>query len=121
MPALLFTEVKTRELFNYLADSFIHDNSFENLNPEASGWRILAELARNSGLATSRLHGRTGGQIGSSPLIKELLSGGYVEIKTFPGERGHGGEVTRFRVRYENDCVKSYVKTLSVMKSEVMR
>ena len=116
-----FADVKTRTIFSYQCESFVQDNAVKNLNPESSGWRTLAELANNSGIAVSSLYGRVGGKIGANPMIKELLSSGYVEMKTFPGERGRGGEVTRFRIKHEVNAVRNYANLLAKMKSEVLR
>jgi tetratricopeptide (TPR) repeat protein len=115
-----FSDAKTRSLFNYLLDSFVRDNSVENLNPDSSGWRTLVELAKNAGVPTSSLYGRAG-QVGSSPLVRELLASGYVESKIFPGERGRGGEVSRFRVKYENAEVRIYAHQLAKMKNDMLR
>jgi tetratricopeptide (TPR) repeat protein len=116
-----FKDIKTRSLFNYLSDSFLQDNAIKNRSPESSGWRTLGELAENTGVPTSSLYRKTGGQLGSSPLIRELLISGYVESKTFPGERGRGGEVTRFRIKYENAEIRNYAQRLVKVRSEMLR
>jgi tetratricopeptide (TPR) repeat protein len=113
-----FKDVKARNLFNFLSDSFFQDNTVQNLSPESSGWRTLGELAENTGVPTSSLYKKIGGHQGSSPLIRELLLSGCVESKIFLGERGRGGEVNRFRIKYEDPVVRNYVQRLIRIRSE---
>ena len=116
-----FAEVKTRTIFDFLVDSYIQDHGVKDLNPGSSGWRTLGDLAKNVGLARSTLYGKIGGQVGSTPAIRELVSSHLVIAKSFPGERGRGGEVTRFRINYDRDEVRNYVQELSDMKARVLK
>jgi CRP-like cAMP-binding protein len=103
-----FKSQRTKRLFEYLVDSFVEDYMRKRYAYENSGWRGLADAARELKVAASSLygkHGETGHTVG------ELLRRGLAEMRTFRGERGRGGEVTRVRVAYERDPVREYVRT----------
>ena len=95
----------SRAVFENLVDSFIDDYMVKKFVAEKCGWRSAIEISRASGISQSVLYGRHG-KIGSA--LEEPIRRGIVETRYFPGERGRGGEVLRFRIMYEKEPVKSY-------------
>lgn len=95
-----------REVFEYLAKSFVNDYMRKRLSLENSGWRNLAEAARDLGLSANALYGKQGRP---SQTVVTLMKGGLVESRTFLGTRSRGGAEERFRIAYERELVKEYV------------
>jgi len=79
----------------------------------------LPEVAKGAGLTTSILYNKTGR--GAGRIVSELLASSLVEANTFPGERGRGGEVTKLRVAYGIDDVRSYTSFLEKSRAEKLR
>ena len=105
-PEFKFATKARAVLFDYLLDSFIEDYMVKRFPLEKSGWRSLVEMARRTRISTSVLYGSRGG-VGQ--IFGELTHRGLVENRIFPGERGRGGKVTRFRVAYDKEPVKAAV------------
>ena len=63
---------------------------------EHAGWRTLGELAAATKIPLPTLYGKGGGP---GAIVKELLSRGLVETRTFTGQRGRGGEVMKAQGR----------------------
>jgi SagB-type dehydrogenase family enzyme len=101
-----FRSETTAKVFDRLVDSFIEDYMVKKYFVERSGWRTLAEVAKDSHLSTSSVYG-SHSKIG--PVLEEALQRGLIETRFFPGERGRGGEVMRVRVAFEKDVIKEYV------------
>jgi len=95
----------SRAVFENLVDSFLDDYMVKKFVAEKCGWRSAIEISRATGISPSVLYGRHG-KIGSA--LEEPIRRGVVETRYFPGERGRGGEVLRFRITYEKEPVKSY-------------
>jgi adenylate cyclase len=102
-----FASEKTKLLFNYLVNSFISDYMARKYVSEKSGWRGLVQAANELKVSASIFYGKEGG---FSPIVNELIRKGFAEARVFPGERGRGGEVTRFRIAYEREPISEYVK-----------
>jgi len=98
---------EAREVFDYLAKSFMEDYAANKLAIEQSGWRSRTTIAKATGATKASLYGEQG-KFGAT--LKELLSSGLVETRFFPGERGRGGEIIKVRVAYEKELVKRLVK-----------
>jgi class 3 adenylate cyclase/tetratricopeptide (TPR) repeat protein len=110
----------SRITFDYLIDSFVDDYSVKNQSPQSSGWRTLREIAKHTGVPVSSLYFRAvSGGPGSA--LTDLLASKSVESKTFKGERGRGGEVTRYRISYDKNEVKTYLDQMILAKSEILR
>jgi KaiC/GvpD/RAD55 family RecA-like ATPase len=105
-PEFKFATKARSVLFDYLADSFIEDYMVRRFPLEKSGWRSLVEMARGTKISTSVLYGSKGG-VGQ--IFNELIHRGLIEERIFPGERGRGGRVMRFRVAYDKEPVKATV------------
>ena len=95
-----------RAVFNYLLDEFIGDFMGKNLNPDAAGWRTLAQISSGTRLSESSLYTQ---YTTSGPIFAELKSRGFIEAKLFLGQRGRGGKTTRIRVAYGKEPVKLIV------------
>ena len=101
-----FGSESARQIFENLVDSFIRDYMVKKFVSEKCGWRSVPEISRQTGASLSVLYGKQGG-VGSA--FEEPIRRGLVETRFFPGERGRGGEIMRFRVAYEKEPIKSYV------------
>jgi CRP-like cAMP-binding protein len=101
-----FKSESAKKAFEKLVDAFIHDYMVKKIVAERCGWRSSTEVARDTGLSLQVFYGRHG-RIGSA--IKESIRRGVIETRFFPGERGRGGEVMRFRVAYEKEPVRAYL------------
>jgi CRP-like cAMP-binding protein len=95
-----------QRIFDSLADSFINDYMVKKLVAEKCGWRTITEISRETGISLSALYGRQGG---FGVALDEPVRRGLVETRFFPGERGRGGEIMRFRIAYEKEPINSYV------------
>jgi predicted ATPase/class 3 adenylate cyclase len=109
----------SRVTFDYLVTSFVEDNTVKNTSPQSSGWRTLREIAKNTGVPVSSLYFRAVSG-GSDSALSYLLASKMVESKTFKGERGRGGEVTRYRISYDKGEVKNYTDEMIRAKSEML-
>ncbi|HXQ92007.1 MAG TPA: hypothetical protein VN739_03310, partial [Nitrososphaerales archaeon] len=96
----------TSTVFNYLAKSFIDDYSGKRLSAEQAGWRTRGSISEATNATQISLYGKAG-KFG--PILKDLLSSGVVEMRYFPGQRGRGGEVVKFRIAYEKEHVKRFL------------
>lgn len=115
-PESLGFEVEgARKTFDYLASEFVKDSLANRLSLEASGWRSLVQVSEGAGISTSSLYGKEGHY---GPALSELLSKGLVEARTFPKQRGRGGEAVKVRVRYESEQTKRYLNEMTAKKSE---
>jgi signal-transduction protein with cAMP-binding, CBS, and nucleotidyltransferase domain len=101
-----FESESCKKVFESLVDCFVSDYMIKRFVTEKCGWRSVTEISKDSGVSVSLLYGKQG-KIGSA--LEEPVKRGLVETRFFPGERGRGGEVTRFRIQYEKDPVKAYV------------
>lgn len=101
-----FKEKATRAVFDCLVDSFIEDYMTRNINAEKSGWRTLVEISKGARISTSLLYAQ---HAKSGPIFRELTERGLLETKLFPGERGRGGTITRIRIAYAKEPVKTFV------------
>ena len=45
--------------------------------------------------------------------LEALVKSSLVEYRIFQGESGRGGNITRIRVRFENENVKKYIEQLT--------
>jgi predicted ATPase/class 3 adenylate cyclase len=109
----------SRITFDYLVSCFVDDYSMKNLSPQSSGWRTLREIAKQTGVPVSSLYFRAVSG-GTNSAVQDLLTSKVVESKTFKGERGRGGEVTRYRISYDRAEVKAYAIRLIQSKSEML-
>jgi signal-transduction protein with cAMP-binding, CBS, and nucleotidyltransferase domain len=101
-----FESEQSKKVFESLVDCFISDYMIKKFVTDRCGWRSVTDISKESGVSISLLYGKQG-KIGSA--LEEPVKRGLIESRFFPGERGRGGEVTRFRIQYEKDPVKSYV------------
>lgn len=114
-----FLNQNSRITFDFLVGAFAEDYSVKNLSPQSSGWRTLKDIAKATGVPASSLYFRAGsGRLNST--LHELLASKIVEAKTFKGERGRGGEVTRYRISYEKQQVRDYVDRFLASKSGML-
>jgi adenylate cyclase len=93
-------------LFDFLVDAFIEDYMRKRLYIEQSGWRSLVQIAEGSKIPQRALYGRSG-HYGSS--MNELIKRGLVELRTFTGHRGRGGNAIKARITYDREPTKRYV------------
>lgn len=101
-----FKSELARKAFDSLVDSFARDYMVKKIVGEKCGWRSITNIAQDSGSSVRVFYGKHGG-IGSA--LAEPINRGLIEMRYFPGERGRGGEVMRFRVAYEKEPVRAYV------------
>ena len=99
-------DAQPKSVFDYLAASFLQDYNAERLSVDQSGWRTRGMISDSTHLSQFAFYGK-GGRFG--PILKELISKGFIEMRFFPGERGRGGEVVKFRIAYEKDLVKRFI------------
>jgi class 3 adenylate cyclase/tetratricopeptide (TPR) repeat protein len=114
-----FSNQTSRITFDYLITSFVDDYSMKSQSPQSSGWRTLREIAKHTGAPVSSLYFRAASTRAGSAL-SDLLASKTVESKTFKGERGRGGEVTRYRISYDKNEVKVYADQLIQARSEML-
>lgn len=93
----------SKKVLEFLKSEFLRDSLDLNLNRESAGWRSVTQIARGTAVSASTLYGRNG-HFGTA--IAELLGKGAIESKMFRNQRGRGGEVVRFRIRYELDWIR---------------
>jgi len=91
---------------DFLVEAFIEDYMRERLYIEQSGWRSLTQISHACKIPPSVLYGRQGRY---GPILRELLSRGLVESRTFTRQRGRGGSVIKVRIAYDRDPTKRYV------------
>jgi hypothetical protein len=111
--ALEFERSGSRAAFDYLVSSFIDDYMKKRLYSEQSGWRSLIQISQEGKIPQGALYGR-GGNYG--PVIAELQRRGLIEVRTFTGQRGRGGDVIKVRVAYDKEPVKQFVDTTAMKK-----
>jgi hypothetical protein len=46
--------------------------------------------------------------------MKELITRGLVELRTFTGHRGRGGSATKVRIAYDREPTKRYVDRVAL-------
>jgi tetratricopeptide (TPR) repeat protein len=108
------TVVATSRIIEFLAESFVRDDSERRLLPANCGWRTLMEIVKSLGIPRSHVYGepRYGRSFGRQ--LESLVKSSQVEYRIFPGERGRGGDITRVRVSPENEDVKRYLEQLTL-------
>jgi tetratricopeptide (TPR) repeat protein len=94
----VFQNEESEIVFESLKTEFMNDILFKKLDASQCGWRSLNEILRGLKLSKYALYGRSEG--GKGPVLKELISLGSIETRTFSGERGRGGEIMKVRVSY---------------------
>lgn len=102
----VFADVETKIVFGFLARSFLDDYASDKLAIDQAGWRTRTTISDGTGIGRGSFYGKQG-KFGT--VLKELLSGGLVETRFFPGQRGRGGEVVKLRVAYDKEFVKRLV------------
>lgn len=101
--SLKFNSARTKQLFDFLIESFVEDYMRKKYVQARSGWRSLVEAAHGIDLPLSAMYGKSGGQ---SAFVNELIRQGLIEMRIFPGERGRGGETSKLRIAYEKNLFK---------------
>ncbi len=101
--------VATSPIMTFLAAAYNKDYTHKRLSREHCGWRTLMETIRATRIPKSHLYGEPeyGRPFGRQ--LEELIEASVVESRVFRGERGRGGEITKIRVLFENETVKSYL------------
>lgn len=110
-----FESPRAKIIFDQLVSDFLTDYMSKNYLQEKSGWRTIGEIAKETRIPVKGLYSSSGGP--ASPL-RELLKRGVIEMRVSPGERGRGGQIMKFRVAYEKEPIKEYVKGLSYRKGQ---
>lgn len=105
-----FESDRSRIIFQQLASDFLKDYMLLNFMEEKSGWRSVAEIARETSIPISSLYAKVPA---SAPPFRELWKRGLIEMKISPGERGRGGEVTKIRIAYGKSPIRNYVDRLA--------
>ena len=102
--------VASSPILDYLAKEFVADYSKKGLALEHSGWRTLTNIASASEVPRSHLYGepRWGHTYGRP--LEALLKSAVVECKTFPGERGRGGQILKARFAHATEIAKRYLE-----------
>jgi adenylate cyclase len=95
-----------QKTFDKLVDAFVSDYTLKKIVAEKCGWRTAYEISRDVGAPLQAYYAKNG-DVG--PALKETIRKGLVEMRYFPGERGRGGEVRRFRIAYEKEPIRSNV------------
>lgn len=103
---LKFDQQDASKAFQFLAQEFLQDYTFERLSLDVSGWRTALKIAEETKLSANRVYGK-GGIPGSA--LAPLLKRGLVEARYFPGQRGRGGTVMKVRANYGNPYVKEEI------------
>lgn len=101
-----FEHETAKKIFDHLVDSFIEDYMVKKIVAERCGWRSITEISKEGGIHISALYGKQGGM---GTALDEPVKRGLVEQRFFPGERGRGGEIMRFRICYEKEPIKEYI------------
>ena len=99
-----FQNEGAEKIFAFLLKSFVDDHVAGGRPAESSGWRSLVEIALGVGLSKTSLYSADG-----TASMRELSRKGVLERKTFSGQRGRGGRVSRSRVAYGRGFVREYV------------
>ena len=107
-----FREAQTKILFDFLVRAFVEDYMKKRLYIEQSGWRSLTQISELTKIPPGVLYGRRGRY---GPTLDELMSRGLVEQRTFSGQRGRGGSVTKVRVAYDREPTKRYVDRAALL------
>jgi len=102
--AIEFQNEASRSAFDYLLSSFVEDSTRRKIPSENAGWRTLMDVIKHTGITK---HSAYKSSRGRGRPISELERLGLIESKIFLGERGRGGRITKVRVAYNNQAVKS--------------
>ena len=102
----------TSRMIEYLAWSFVKDNTDRRIALPNCGWRTLMEIVKWLKIPRSHVYGesRYGRAFGRQ--LETLVKSSLVEYRTFPGERGRGGDITRVRILLDNEDVQRYIGQL---------
>jgi quercetin dioxygenase-like cupin family protein len=101
-----FESKDAKRVFNYLAKQFVSDYMLNNVYAEKAGWCSLPPLMKGLSLKWSSVYGPRGAH---GKAITELIRRGLIESRSFPQERGRGGNVTKIRIAYNKEMVKRYI------------
>jgi hypothetical protein len=102
-----FEHKVAQDVFSYLVNSFVEDRMKQRLGVEKSGWRSFPQIIKKADVSKRSLYGG-GGRLGHG--LSELQRKGLVDLATFRGERGRGGNILRVRIHYEKKSVRKYVE-----------
>jgi tetratricopeptide (TPR) repeat protein len=105
--AIEFQSEATHAAFDYLIHSFAEDSMRRRIPLEHAGWRTLMDVVKHTKITKHSLYQSTRGK--GKP-IAELERLGLVESKYFFGQRGRGGRITKVRVVYNNEAIKSQIE-----------
>jgi tetratricopeptide (TPR) repeat protein len=106
---LKFGTVISRQVFDYLMDSFINDFVKQKIPQPWCGWRTLMDIVKQAKVTKHSIYGASGGR---GRAVAELERLGLVEARFFQGERGRGGRILKLRVSTENQTVKNQIRYL---------
>ncbi len=104
--APIFKSEAAERIFDFLLKAFRHDYTHGKMPLERSGWRSLMEIVRGAEVSRYSVYAfpRNQGQP-----VAQLQHAGLVEVRVFEGERGRGGQITKVRVCYEKESVKTCI------------
>lgn len=108
----------TSSIIQFLAKSFVRDYAERRLPADNCGWRTLMDIVKALKIPRSHLYGepRYGRPFGRQ--LEQLLKASFVEYRIFPGERGRGGEITKARLRLENQLVNGFIRQSIDLKND---
>jgi tetratricopeptide (TPR) repeat protein len=106
--AIEFQNEAAHSAFDYLLSSFVEDSTRRRIPLENAGWRTLMDIIKHTGITK---HSAYKSSRGRGKPISELERLGLIESKIFFGERGRGGRITKVRVAYNNQAVKSQLSS----------
>jgi hypothetical protein len=87
-----------------LVDAFRSDRTTQKLLEDKCGWRTMSQVSNHIGISASTAYGKIKGGMGT--VFLELKERGLIEIRSFPGERGRGGVVTRVRIAFQKNQIR---------------
>ena len=99
-----FKSQNAQNAFDYLLRSFKEDYKNHRMPEEKSGWRTFMDIVRDGKVPKYSVYGSSGGY---GHVIAEMERMGIVEIRTFTGERGRGGEVLKIKIAHNKDSVRN--------------
>lgn len=95
-----------RLAFENLMGAFASDFLSKKIEGTKCGWKSLSQLSRDLNVSHHRFYGKNGAQ---GAVLNELLKTGFVESRSFPNERGRGGEITKIRIAIETSpAIRDY-------------
>jgi tetratricopeptide (TPR) repeat protein len=102
--------VASSPMLDYLVKEFVTDYTERRLAPEHSGWRTLTNIGGALKVPRSHLYGepRWGHAYGRP--LETLVNSGIVECRTFPGERGRGGQILKVRFAHATEIARRYLE-----------